>query len=674
MKQTVLALATTSALAFTRQQYSPIASIDAIWNGHMQPAQKKKEVDMGPKSQWRHDCGKLVPAFGGKHPISLSQLGKGELPGAGMHPDEIEPYQKVLKDGFMEVACVKDAMYEAGDKFGNNKFNYKMGAVVNSSIVHYNDHVAKEDREKMTPSVCFEFCRSVEDMGYFGISNGRDCYCTSFFKEMASDSSDCDSVCEGDTSLMCGGKTKNTIWSMHWCDTLEEDLEKGHDDGEGAHHELEHLCNNIKDTADAVSTAAQDMQDHFGQLGDPAASSLLQGANVFAGKWVHKAEDCLELVDELGKSLTELEGVEGGDFTDYDIRKKAEDALAAVTDHTSKAVDLTASTITGWAQAQPQAVGAAGKFLPAVLAQYYSIMYFIDKDHADDSKTPVTCDGDLIGEPVLGARPEDCAAACDEFVGKCVGFSVLAAENDGETGYICYLFSSFTSAQYYTGCDDKEERGDKFLQAKVQRHGHVGGFTTRTQHNHTTVHTAEMNSACAKKRASAGCAAAREATAVGDMGTPEKCFLKENNLWTHDQLPAYFNCLVECCEDFDPDRIFDKLTCDDILGFGFGCSDPVEAYVPKGTLLEHVCPDTCDACAAPPPPVTTTTTPAPPSAMPPTKTPVVVVTTKEDLDTPVQAMCRAKFSEFGSINLKPDPSGKNKFALRELTKADRCSY
>jgi len=52
----------------------------------------------------------------------------------------------------------------------------------------------------------------------------------------------------------------------------------------------------------------------------------------------------------------------------------------------------------------------------------------------------VTCDGDLIGEPVLGARPEDCAAACDGFVGECVGFMVLAAENDGDAGFVCYLF------------------------------------------------------------------------------------------------------------------------------------------------------------------------------------------------------------------------------------------
>merc|ERR1719482_2594269 len=114
-----------------------------------------------------------------------------------MNPDETVPFVKVLKDGFHPVDCVKDAMYEHGDKFGDNKFQYKMQDVSNSSIVHYSDIVPKEDREKMTPSVCFEFCRGIPDMGFFGISNGRDCYCENYYKKMASDSSNCDSVCEG---------------------------------------------------------------------------------------------------------------------------------------------------------------------------------------------------------------------------------------------------------------------------------------------------------------------------------------------------------------------------------------------------------------------------------------------------------------------------------------------
>jgi len=82
-----------------------------------------------------------------------------------------------------------------------------------------------------------------------------------------------------------------------------------------------------------------------------------------------------------------LEGEEGGDYTKYDVRKKAEDAMAAANDDTNAAVALTEKIVGGWKKAQPQAVSGSGKFLPAVLAQYYSIMYFIDKEYADDDVT-----------------------------------------------------------------------------------------------------------------------------------------------------------------------------------------------------------------------------------------------------------------------------------------------
>jgi len=96
------------------------------------------------------------------------------LPGAGMHPDEIEPFQMVTKDGFLLVACAKDAMLEHGDKFGNGKDRYKMSDTSNVSIVHYAEIIPKEDREQMTINRCFDFCRTVPNMVYFGLQAGRD--------------------------------------------------------------------------------------------------------------------------------------------------------------------------------------------------------------------------------------------------------------------------------------------------------------------------------------------------------------------------------------------------------------------------------------------------------------------------------------------------------------------
>jgi len=91
--------------------------------------------------------------------------------------DSIEPYKTVQKDGFMGIDCVKDAMLEAGDAHGDGKLRYKMEQIANVSIIHYTDIIPKEDRKPMTQGRCFEFCRTVPDMLFFGINNGRDCYC-----------------------------------------------------------------------------------------------------------------------------------------------------------------------------------------------------------------------------------------------------------------------------------------------------------------------------------------------------------------------------------------------------------------------------------------------------------------------------------------------------------------
>jgi len=151
-----------------------------------------------------------------------------QLPGAGIDPFKASgPFDVVLKSGFLRVTCVKDYMYYHGDKFGAGKHSYELGGTAPVSIVHYNDWVVKEDRKEMSPTVCFEFCRSVPKMGFFGILNGNKCYCEPYFQAVASDSSDCDTLCEGDPSNMCGGESKSTIFSMHACEKMVQEHRSG---------------------------------------------------------------------------------------------------------------------------------------------------------------------------------------------------------------------------------------------------------------------------------------------------------------------------------------------------------------------------------------------------------------------------------------------------------------
>merc|ERR1719262_1747892 len=185
-------------------------------------ARKEKIVPM-PMHVYADECG--APANLNIKPEAAALLQQDNVPGAGIDDmDKLKPFKTVLKDGFLLVDCVRDYMYERGDKFGDNKHDYKLGPVSRVSIVHYDAFVAKEDREEMTQKKCFEFCRTVPNMGFFGIVNGRGCYCTPYFTPMESDSSQCDAVCEGDNTLMCGGKSKSSVFAMHMCDSTKDDL------------------------------------------------------------------------------------------------------------------------------------------------------------------------------------------------------------------------------------------------------------------------------------------------------------------------------------------------------------------------------------------------------------------------------------------------------------------
>merc|ERR1719265_646662 len=140
--------------------------------------------------------------------------------------DGQEPYVTVLKDGFFEVGCYFDTMLTAGDKFGNDADKYNM-AHANVAIALYDELLLGEDKEPMTPTICFEFCRTLPDMVYFGISNGQQCYCAPYFQPKPGDESKCNVPCPGDNTLMCGNKKgKSSIYEMHLCDDIAEDLTK----------------------------------------------------------------------------------------------------------------------------------------------------------------------------------------------------------------------------------------------------------------------------------------------------------------------------------------------------------------------------------------------------------------------------------------------------------------
>jgi len=390
-------------------------------------------VSSVPMYMYKRDCWK-------KRHWSLAQ--KDAVPGAGMNLSEIAPFQEVLKDGYYTVDCVKDYMLEFGDKHGKNKFQYNQGDISAVSVVRYSDVVPRTDQEEMSHSVCFAFCRGVPDMAFFGIKNGRDCYCAPFYKEMAGDSSMCDAVCPGEPSLLCGGKSKSSIFSMHSCATTGKELTTAAGKAASLASALGELSGKVAAAGDVMEAMGAKLKASFSETGDAAAAELMQSAKVFAGELLAAAAAGDKLKADLAEMEAEAEGMTGADFAAAGAASQAE----ALTEKMEEAVaqgEVESEELGALlAKAQPE-TNSTG-----VGKQYVPVMYFVDKAYVNMS---TSCGGTSLSKPLLGSY-ESCAVACDSFVGECAGFSYTPSGDSG----LCFLFSKFKVATYYTGCEGSE--------------------------------------------------------------------------------------------------------------------------------------------------------------------------------------------------------------------------
>jgi hypothetical protein len=388
------------------------------------------------------------------HTLQEPQLA---LPGAGMHPDEIEPFQTVTKDGFLFIACVKDAMLEHGDKFGNNKHRYNMESTGNVSIVHYSEIIPREDRQHMTINRCFDFCRTVPNMVYFGLHAGRDCYCTPYYKPTPGDSSNCDEVCEGDPSQMCGGQVQSSMFEMHSCADTRSNLEDILSEVQDVIlFHLEDLASDLRDVAENGQYDAEELQKVFGQAGGPDVSNYMQEVKVYSGELLKAAEEAESLIQSMQDPYDAAQQSLNRNLHNFDNIKVAEDAIKNLKKGLAQAGKISDTMKTYMKVAHPISLveDLENVNITAAAEQYYPIMYFADKDYQTQFVVegqsmyhhPTTCTGKLL-QIVFGGIPGDCAQACDGLPGKCDGFQFFDF-NDG----LCLLFESVLTVQQWTGC------------------------------------------------------------------------------------------------------------------------------------------------------------------------------------------------------------------------------
>lgn len=415
-------------------------------------------------------------------------------PGAGMDIDSIVPFQTVTKDGYLMIDCVKDLLFENGDKHGDGKLRYKMQTMnSNVSIVRYETLVAKEDRQAMTHVKCFEFCRTVPDMSFFGLKDGRYCYCMPYYQHVSGDSSNCDVPCEGAPELMCGGRKKSTIFEMHSCNDAVEKVIEMRDKVETAGDRLEHRANLLKTLCETAEGHMDDLKKIFGEAGDPDSSQLFQDAKVFIGKYEKIYEAALDHYSHMTEIYDELNVLRNQNLQDSDNLIAAERAQERGTASIAKAkeareeLEKMHAAVKPWFDSPhhffeespgPTANEPENAVQNATI-QYYPIMYYAGQTPADNKwmnnsasflHPPETCTGE-ISQILFHATAVDCAVACDDAQEKCMAFQYYAYEH----GY-CFLFSKVKAVTNWVGCHGDEHGPEPFsaqCYAKLQYYNGV---------------------------------------------------------------------------------------------------------------------------------------------------------------------------------------------------------
>lgn len=374
-------------------------------------------------------------------------------PGVGSDLEKIKStMDQVYKDGYYHVACVNDGMRMHADKHTLKGQRSYAAQNLDISIVWYGEKggvgPAKEDEEEMTHSVCYNFCRRVEGMNYFGLQNGRDCYCTPYYKqEVGAGSEDCDMPCDGNNAILCGGKTKSDIFQMHHCGDVDKNLVSALELSASVTADLDEQNSALVGCADTVQDAGVALQQTAAKNGDKFLGGHAQNAKIIAGSY----KKLTRSADKTRGAATEAEmrasALKTSDLTTPENAKAAEDSI----DELDLAEANTADALDEVTKALGDCQATSSDDVSKKLDQYFNVAKWTmpsgNNAKLDVKGTSTSCAGATIGAP-SNRTPAECAALCDATANgakKCVGFQ--SYENT------CVLFSSITEVSYYSEKD-----------------------------------------------------------------------------------------------------------------------------------------------------------------------------------------------------------------------------
>jgi len=386
--------------------------------------------------------------------------------GADGTVDGVAPANNVYKDGYWSVGCKGDAMIKIGDKFGNGKFKYDIGRVANTSVVRYDMVVERDSQESMTPKVCFEFCRTVPNMNFFGLINGRDCYCEHYYQTTTGEGT-CELPCEGDSASICGGGDMSSLYQMHVCaGGLAQDVSALQDSSDEVYDALD-------DDYEATLEVAEGMQasgDKLESYAEGSASDYAQQAKVAAGPLSRADESLADLMGKFDENQQEFPPLD--QEISFEERKKVEEWMEVTTEtmDASEQALAAAKELVEESNPQAEAEEAGSTFVP-VLRQLGD--KFGDNDQA-------VCAGTVTGLPKVGLTYDQCAHACDTEAPKssdayCWAFQYFSFP-DAEP--LCFLLSDLAELTSYKcayGGEEGSPSPDGFVQTSAflaRKHHH----------------------------------------------------------------------------------------------------------------------------------------------------------------------------------------------------------
>jgi len=242
-------------------------------------------------------------------------------PGAGM--DASLGLTTVYKDGYFHVRCMMDKMETAADWHDELQREHKYNIDTNVTIVRYTDRVDVEKQQSMTPSICFEFCRTVPDMLHFGLTRGRECYCTPYFMQGTGDGV-CDAGCEGDSSITCGNTNGMAdIYEMHACNDAIPDAQAAFDAAKDIYDDAWDMYDYADEVLDGTKAATDDIDDKEMREG-------MMEFSTFINKEMMTLEDTIEECKLLMEDVEDKIDAAPADTLDYDIIGPLDEAKAVM--------------------------------------------------------------------------------------------------------------------------------------------------------------------------------------------------------------------------------------------------------------------------------------------------------------------------------------------------------